>query len=139
MLFRSVLACECVCVCMCVCVQAVTCASWLQGLAEGQTAPWETAKKDENRSKNRYGNIIACEYWGDTDAFLVQDVYVTSSDSPHAPSSRSLCVWVWWCVWGWGWVSQTNSSPWFSFVCVPIESCVGLVLLHVQSSQTCLK
>ncbi|XP_067092580.1 receptor-type tyrosine-protein phosphatase T [Osmerus mordax] len=30
-----------------------------EGLAEGQTAPWETAKKDENRSKNRYGNIIA--------------------------------------------------------------------------------
>lgn len=36
---------------------------WFQGLAEGQTAPWETAKKDENRNKNRYGNIIACEYW----------------------------------------------------------------------------
>ncbi|KAK1796307.1 hypothetical protein P4O66_009372 [Electrophorus voltai] len=32
-----------------------------EGLAEGQTAPWETAKKDENRNKNRYGNIIACE------------------------------------------------------------------------------
>ncbi|XP_031423826.1 receptor-type tyrosine-protein phosphatase T isoform X8 [Clupea harengus] len=30
-----------------------------EGLAEGQTAPWETAKKDENRNKNRYGNIIA--------------------------------------------------------------------------------
>ncbi|XP_035245446.1 receptor-type tyrosine-protein phosphatase T isoform X14 [Anguilla anguilla] len=29
------------------------------GLAEGQTAPWDTAKKDENRNKNRYGNIIA--------------------------------------------------------------------------------
>lgn len=34
----------------------------VQALAEGQTAPWETAKKDENRNKNRYGNIIACEY-----------------------------------------------------------------------------
>uniref|UniRef100_A0A3P9LVI6 protein-tyrosine-phosphatase n=1 Tax=Oryzias latipes TaxID=8090 RepID=A0A3P9LVI6_ORYLA len=30
-----------------------------EALAEGQTAPWETAKKDENRNKNRYGNIIA--------------------------------------------------------------------------------
>ncbi|XP_052456176.1 receptor-type tyrosine-protein phosphatase T-like isoform X4 [Carassius gibelio] len=30
-----------------------------EGLAEGQTAPWETAKKEENRNKNRYGNIIA--------------------------------------------------------------------------------
>lgn len=37
----------------------------LQALAEGQTAPWETAKKDENRNKNRYGNIIACEYCTD--------------------------------------------------------------------------
>ncbi|XP_056606528.1 receptor-type tyrosine-protein phosphatase T isoform X12 [Triplophysa dalaica] len=33
-----------------------------EGLAEGQTAPWETAKKDENRNKNRYGNIIAYEH-----------------------------------------------------------------------------
>ncbi|KAM8916967.1 receptor-type tyrosine-protein phosphatase T isoform 3-T3 [Spinachia spinachia] len=30
-----------------------------EALAEGQTAPWETAKGDENRNKNRYGNIIA--------------------------------------------------------------------------------
>ncbi|KAM9800542.1 receptor-type tyrosine-protein phosphatase T isoform 11-T12 [Syngnathus typhle] len=30
-----------------------------EALAEGQTAPWETAKKDDNRIKNRYGNIIA--------------------------------------------------------------------------------
>ncbi|XP_021424089.1 receptor-type tyrosine-protein phosphatase T isoform X11 [Oncorhynchus mykiss] len=29
------------------------------GLTEGQAAPWETAKKDDNRNKNRYGNIIA--------------------------------------------------------------------------------
>ncbi|XP_035771361.1 receptor-type tyrosine-protein phosphatase mu-like [Neolamprologus brichardi] len=27
---------------------------------EGQSAPWDSAKKDENRMKNRYGNIIAC-------------------------------------------------------------------------------
>ncbi|KAF7660775.1 hypothetical protein LDENG_00275580 [Lucifuga dentata] len=38
-----------------------------EALAEGQTAPWETAKKDENRNKNRYGNIIACEYCTDID------------------------------------------------------------------------
>ncbi|KAF7245196.1 Receptor-type tyrosine-protein phosphatase mu [Varanus komodoensis] len=28
---------------------------------EGQSAPWDSAKKDENRMKNRYGNIIACK------------------------------------------------------------------------------
>ncbi|XP_035008830.1 receptor-type tyrosine-protein phosphatase T isoform X4 [Hippoglossus stenolepis] len=33
-----------------------------EALAEGQTAPWETAKKDENRNKNRYGNIIAYDH-----------------------------------------------------------------------------
>uniref|UniRef100_A0A4W3IZ30 Receptor-type tyrosine-protein phosphatase kappa n=1 Tax=Callorhinchus milii TaxID=7868 RepID=A0A4W3IZ30_CALMI len=29
---------------------------------EGQSAPWECAKKDENRVKNRYGNIIAYDH-----------------------------------------------------------------------------
>uniref|UniRef100_A0A7N9AP28 protein-tyrosine-phosphatase n=1 Tax=Mastacembelus armatus TaxID=205130 RepID=A0A7N9AP28_9TELE len=33
-----------------------------EALAEGQTAPWEAAKKDENRNKNRYGNIIAYDH-----------------------------------------------------------------------------
>ncbi|XP_018597848.1 receptor-type tyrosine-protein phosphatase T isoform X7 [Scleropages formosus] len=33
-----------------------------EALAEGQTAPWDTAKKDENRNKNRYGNIIAYDH-----------------------------------------------------------------------------
>ncbi|XP_077348601.1 receptor-type tyrosine-protein phosphatase mu isoform X6 [Lithobates pipiens] len=29
---------------------------------EGQAAPWDSAKKDENRMKNRYGNIIAYDH-----------------------------------------------------------------------------
>ncbi|TKS71405.1 Receptor-type tyrosine-protein phosphatase T [Collichthys lucidus] len=58
-------------------------------LAEGQTAPWETAKKDENRNKNRYGNIIACEYCHDIDGLLLQElllnaIVVSISFSPQA-------------------------------------------------------
>ncbi|XP_056884846.1 receptor-type tyrosine-protein phosphatase T isoform X12 [Takifugu flavidus] len=33
-----------------------------EALAEGPTAPWETAKKDANQSKNRCGNIIAYDH-----------------------------------------------------------------------------
>uniref|UniRef100_S4RUV8 Receptor-type tyrosine-protein phosphatase kappa n=1 Tax=Petromyzon marinus TaxID=7757 RepID=S4RUV8_PETMA len=29
---------------------------------EGQSAPWDVAKRDENRAKNRYGNIIAYDH-----------------------------------------------------------------------------
>lgn len=36
--------------------------SLFQSFFEGQTAPWDSAKMDENRMKNRYGNIIACVY-----------------------------------------------------------------------------
>ncbi|XP_069508465.1 receptor-type tyrosine-protein phosphatase T isoform X19 [Ambystoma mexicanum] len=33
-----------------------------EALPEGQTASWETAKEDENRNKNRYGNIISYDH-----------------------------------------------------------------------------
>ncbi|XP_078411248.1 receptor-type tyrosine-protein phosphatase T isoform X6 [Cetorhinus maximus] len=33
-----------------------------ESLPEGQSAAWDTAKKEENRSKNRYGNIIAYDH-----------------------------------------------------------------------------
>ena len=55
---------------VCLCVPVYTC--YVQALAEGQTAPWETAKKDENRNKNRYGNIIACEYRNVVAGLLMQ-------------------------------------------------------------------
>lgn len=32
-----------------------------QSLFEGQSASWDVAKKEQNRTKNRYGNIIACK------------------------------------------------------------------------------
>ncbi|XP_069845880.1 receptor-type tyrosine-protein phosphatase T isoform X8 [Dipodomys merriami] len=34
----------------------------IQALPEGQTASWDTAKEDENRNKNRYGNIISYDH-----------------------------------------------------------------------------
>lgn len=33
-----------------------------QSFFEGQSASWDVAKKEQNRTKNRYGNIIACEF-----------------------------------------------------------------------------
>uniref|UniRef100_A0A4W3JKV4 protein-tyrosine-phosphatase n=1 Tax=Callorhinchus milii TaxID=7868 RepID=A0A4W3JKV4_CALMI len=33
-----------------------------ESLPEGQSAAWDTAKKEENRCKNRYGNIIAYDH-----------------------------------------------------------------------------
>uniref|UniRef100_A0A674GIH6 protein-tyrosine-phosphatase n=1 Tax=Taeniopygia guttata TaxID=59729 RepID=A0A674GIH6_TAEGU len=34
----------------------------VEALPEGQTASWDTAKEDENRNKNRYGNIISYDH-----------------------------------------------------------------------------
>ncbi|KAF2988127.1 hypothetical protein EK904_007084, partial [Melospiza melodia maxima] len=34
----------------------------IRALPEGQTASWDTAKEDENRNKNRYGNIISYDH-----------------------------------------------------------------------------
>ncbi|XP_056437738.1 receptor-type tyrosine-protein phosphatase kappa isoform X1 [Gadus chalcogrammus] len=34
----------------------------LQSFFEGQSASWDVAKKDQNRTKNRYGNIIAYDH-----------------------------------------------------------------------------
>lgn len=36
----------------------------LQSFFEGQSASWDAAKKEQNRTKNRYGNIIACKSVG---------------------------------------------------------------------------
>lgn len=41
---------------------SLSCFLSFQSFFEGQSAPWDSAKKDENRMKNRYGNIIACVY-----------------------------------------------------------------------------
>uniref|UniRef100_UPI0009B2EBE2 receptor-type tyrosine-protein phosphatase mu-like n=1 Tax=Monopterus albus TaxID=43700 RepID=UPI0009B2EBE2 len=58
---------------------------------EGQSAPWDSAKKDENRMKNRYGNIIAYDHSrvrlqpqdGDSGSDYINANYV---DGYHRPS-----------------------------------------------------
>nr|XP_014349138.1 PREDICTED: receptor-type tyrosine-protein phosphatase mu [Latimeria chalumnae] len=58
---------------------------------EGQSAPWESAKKDENRMKNRYGNIIAYDHSrvrlqtqeGETSSDYINANYV---DGYHRPN-----------------------------------------------------
>lgn len=92
---------------------------YVQALAEGQTAPWETAKKDENRNKNRYGNIISCEYCHDTGC-----------------SCRTLWC-SFWCQWSLVWFSLAFTA---SLVLCP--AVVGLDSFHLVSLlkrlQTCL-
>lgn len=44
----------------------------MQSLFEGQSASWDVAKKEQNRTKNRYGNIIACKQH----LFLCIPIYV---------------------------------------------------------------
>ncbi|KAM6953435.1 receptor-type tyrosine-protein phosphatase mu-like isoform 2-T2 [Aplochiton taeniatus] len=58
---------------------------------EGQSAPWDSAKKDENRMKNRYGNIIAYDHSrvrlqpqeGETSSDYINANYV---DGYHRPN-----------------------------------------------------
>ncbi len=45
---------------VCVVIHSVS----LQSFFEGQSASWDAAKKEPNRTKNRYGNIIACKSVG---------------------------------------------------------------------------
>uniref|UniRef100_A0A8C0BFK3 protein-tyrosine-phosphatase n=1 Tax=Buteo japonicus TaxID=224669 RepID=A0A8C0BFK3_9AVES len=58
---------------------------------EGQSAPWDSAKKDENRMKNRYGNIIAYDHSrvrlqpieGETSSDYINGNYI---DGYHRPN-----------------------------------------------------
>ncbi|XP_040608831.1 receptor-type tyrosine-protein phosphatase mu isoform X4 [Mesocricetus auratus] len=58
---------------------------------EGQSAPWDSAKKDENRMKNRYGNIIAYDHSrvrlqmleGDNNSDYINGNYI---DGYHRPN-----------------------------------------------------
>ncbi|XP_078397148.1 receptor-type tyrosine-protein phosphatase mu isoform X10 [Cetorhinus maximus] len=58
---------------------------------EGQSAPWDSAKKDENRMKNRYGNIIAYDHSrvrlqpleGDSNSDYINANYVEGYHRPN--------------------------------------------------------
>ncbi|ELK30640.1 Receptor-type tyrosine-protein phosphatase mu [Myotis davidii] len=63
----------------------------MKSFFEGQSAPWDSAKKDENRMKNRYGNIIAYDHSrvrlqtleGDNNSDYINGNYI---DGYHRPN-----------------------------------------------------
>uniref|UniRef100_I3JU90 protein-tyrosine-phosphatase n=1 Tax=Oreochromis niloticus TaxID=8128 RepID=I3JU90_ORENI len=74
---------------------------------EGQSAPWDSAKKDENRMKNRYGNIIAYDHSrvrlqpqdGDGGSDYINANYVDVSNT-HTQSPMQETVYDFWrMVW----------------------------------------
>nr|XP_060628235.1 receptor-type tyrosine-protein phosphatase T isoform X4 [Anolis sagrei ordinatus] len=62
-----------------------------EALPEGQTASWDTAKEDENRNKNRYGNIISYDHSrvrlqlldGDPHSDYINANYIDGYHRPH--------------------------------------------------------
>ncbi|XP_061487507.1 receptor-type tyrosine-protein phosphatase T isoform X9 [Rhineura floridana] len=62
-----------------------------EALPEGQTASWDTAKEDENRNKNRYGNIISYDHSrvrlqlldGDPHSDYINANYIDGYNRPH--------------------------------------------------------
>uniref|UniRef100_A0A6Q2XLI5 protein-tyrosine-phosphatase n=1 Tax=Esox lucius TaxID=8010 RepID=A0A6Q2XLI5_ESOLU len=76
---------------------------------EGQSAPWDSAKKDENRMKNRYGNIIAYDHSrvrlqaieGEQSSDYINANYVDySQGSLHLPGPMQETVYDFWrMVW----------------------------------------
>uniref|UniRef100_A0A8B9KQ95 protein-tyrosine-phosphatase n=1 Tax=Astyanax mexicanus TaxID=7994 RepID=A0A8B9KQ95_ASTMX len=74
---------------------------------EGQSAPWDSAKKDENRMKNRYGNIIAYDHSrvrlqsleGEQSSDYINANYVdVSTDSSQRPMQETV-IDFWRMVW----------------------------------------
>ncbi|XP_016359758.1 receptor-type tyrosine-protein phosphatase mu-like, partial [Sinocyclocheilus anshuiensis] len=55
---------------------------------EGQSAPWDSAKKEENRMKNRYGNIIACAYQSDLEQLLLEIICSCEAEASPQMSRR---------------------------------------------------
>ncbi|NWI41883.1 PTPRT phosphatase, partial [Picathartes gymnocephalus] len=75
-----------------------------EALPEGQTASWDTAKEDENRNKNRYGNIISYDHSrvrlqlldGDPHSDYINANYIDGYHRPRhyiATQGKSTLVW----------------------------------------------
>ncbi|NXU29630.1 PTPRT phosphatase, partial [Thalassarche chlororhynchos] len=75
-----------------------------EALPEGQTASWDTAKEDENRNKNRYGNIISYDHSrvrlqlldGDPHSDYINANYIDGYHRPHhyiATQGKFILVW----------------------------------------------
>ncbi|KAI1233305.1 Receptor-type tyrosine-protein phosphatase T, partial [Lamprotornis superbus] len=75
-----------------------------EALPEGQTASWDTAKEDENRNKNRYGNIISYDHSrvrlqlldGDPHSDYINANYIDGYHRPHhyiATQGKFTLVW----------------------------------------------
>lgn len=63
----------------------------IQSFFEGQSATWDVAKKEQNRTKNRYGNIIACEpvhiFW--VQKWILRNLYVSRRKKKKRGPSRN--------------------------------------------------
>uniref|UniRef100_A0A3Q2Y0U9 Receptor-type tyrosine-protein phosphatase kappa n=1 Tax=Hippocampus comes TaxID=109280 RepID=A0A3Q2Y0U9_HIPCM len=74
---------------------------------EGQSAPWDSAKKDENRMKNRYGNIIAYDHSrvrlqaleGEQSSDYINANYVDVISSASAGPMQETVLDFWRMVW----------------------------------------
>ncbi|CAM9594841.1 unnamed protein product [Bubo scandiacus] len=75
-----------------------------EALPEGQTASWDTAKEDENRNKNRYGNIISYDHSrvrlqlldGDPHSDYINANYIDGYHRPRhyiATQGKFILVW----------------------------------------------
>ncbi|KGL86375.1 Receptor-type tyrosine-protein phosphatase T, partial [Charadrius vociferus] len=75
-----------------------------EALPEGQTASWDTAKEDENRNKNRYGNIISYDHSrvrlqlldGDPHSDYINANYIDGYHRPrHCIATQGKFILVW--------------------------------------------
>lgn len=124
----------------------------IQSFFEGQSASWDVAKKEQNRTKNRYGNIIACKkevlhrrkrrgkrassfYW-----------FCASWVSLRLWEKRTLSCFVWFDrIWSivrrhekghFQWLFLPHWNPFMSFLPLPVTISFLVLILSVAVSVT---